>query len=484
MGVKRVMDPLLRQLRRFGGPIFILLLLIGAFPSGPKQLPPLYADMPAKHWISQLDLPLAARHPRTIEALSAMHQLCLYDLQRRLKSSDSRLRHLMIRAFSFFPSRWRILAPTDPDLPRQAAAEVVVACGPKAAALADSLVVGLRVARSPSAVDALQRALQAVGPSAVRPLSALALASETTTQARALHALSRILTDHDLPAPQRSDLVTIAISQIHSLQPDLALAAHALLAALPDEASHALPAVLSNLEHASPEVRVAAAQFAGRLARQPDLCVNPLVARLQKDPDATARAASAQALGRFGREAAIAVEALSACVADPSASVALAAIQSLGRIGSPAATAAEKLAARSKDSRSGIRAACAVALGRIGNVSPKVLEALSDQLLDEDDYVRLSAARALAAIGPNAVPALDALIRALGDHVESVRVSATDALGAIGPGAARARPHLQAARNNNQSVMSRPVLAALERIESSDTPGVLRSDRQEDKPAR
>ena len=63
-----------------------------------------------------------------------------------------------------------------------------------------------------------------------------------------------------------------------------------------------------------------------------------------------------------------------------------------------------------------------------------------------------------------AAPAVPGLIEALRDPLESVRIGAAEALGAIGPAAVEAIPHLQAARNNNQSVMSWPVQEALARI--------------------
>ncbi|MBL9136967.1 MAG: HEAT repeat domain-containing protein [Verrucomicrobiales bacterium] len=484
MGVKRVMDPLLRQLRRFGGPILIILLLIGAFPTGPKQLPPVYADMPANYWISQLDLPSGTRHPRTLEALSAIHKHCLYELESRLKSFDSRLRNLMIRVSSFFP-RGRVAFPKpDLDLRRQAAAEVVAACGSEAAVLADPLVTGLQVARSPNTVEAIENALLTLGPAAIRPLSALSLGADEPSRARALHALSRIIPRHSLSGESQRDLATVAASQAGSHFPELALAAYELLTALTTNASHVLPSVLPGLEHPSPLVRTATARFIGQLAREPGLCVPPLTGRVQRDADEATRTAAAQSLGRFGSHAAAAVDALVNCIQSHSTATALAAIQSLGRIGAPAATAVDALAASLRDPRSEVRAGSAVALGRIGLTSPAVIQGLSDRLSDDDDYVRLSAVRSLTAFGPGAEPAVDALIRALSDPVESIRVSATDALGAIGPTAARARPHLQAARNNNQSVMSQPVLAALHRIDSPEAPGVLRSDGEEDKPAR
>jgi HEAT repeat protein len=90
--------------------------------------------------------------------------------------------------------------------------------------------------------------------------------------------------------------------------------------------------------------------------------------------------------------------------------------------------------------------------------------ALARALQDEDGYVRQNAAGAIGAFGTLGAAAVPALIRALKDPLESVQVCAVESLGQIGAMAEVAVPHLQATRNNNQSVMSRPVRVAMERI--------------------
>jgi HEAT repeat protein len=482
MGVKRAMDPLLRHLRRLGGPILLFSLLIGAFGRVPKQLLPHYADMPARHWIAQLDLPREARDPRAFEALGTLHEHCLFDLQSRLKSSDPLVRRLKNRLAALFPSWLDTVPPA--DRARQAAAEFVSTCGPAVAVLADALAVGLRKAQTAATVEALEDAALSIGPPSVRPLAALALANDQRAQARALHALSRLVPARPWPPQLKSDLATLAASQTVVSNTALALAAHELLSALGDDAAHTLPAVLANLGHPSPKVRAVAARFAGRLARRSDLCVPPLIRCLAADPDEGSRAAAATALGRFGVEASSATIILAERTQELSTSVALAAIHSLGRIRPPATLAHGALAQALDDPRPEVRAGSATALGRLRSGSKEIIDKLATRLLDDEEYVRLSAARALTGMGPTAESAIDPLMGALSDSSEAVRVTAAEALGCIGPAAARARPFLLAACNNNPSVMTRPVLAALAQIEFSGAPGVLRTGVQEAKPGR
>lgn len=378
---------------------------------------------------------------------------------------------------------WRDAFPPA-DRARRAAAEVVIACGPKLAALSDAVAIGLRNAQNAAAVEALEQAALSIGQASLRPLAALTLDTDERVRTRAFHTLSRLVPDHPSPAQTRSDLATLAASQAVTTNAELALAVLELLSTLGDDAAGALPVVLTHLDHFNPVVREAAARFIGRLARSPELSIPPLIQHLEADPDHRTRAASAAALGRFGNQASPAVETLADGVLDESTPVALAAIQSLGRIGPAALGAAATLERSLNDPRPAVRAGSATALGRVQSKSKETVAGLSALVSDDDEYVRLSATKSLAALGPFAEPAIDSLIGALNDSAESVRITAAEALGCVGSAAARARPFLQAARNNNQSVMTRPVLAALEQIESSGAPGVLRTIAQDAKPGR
>jgi hypothetical protein len=148
---------------------------------------------------------------------------------------------------------------------------------------------------------------------------------------------------------------------------------------------------------------------------------------LAQEPDPSARARAAGALGSVGGVEAIAQLATSIAT-DPDTGVREAAAAALGRTWSEHAVGPLVQALR-EDQRFFVREAAAHALGETW--SDAAVDALARALsVDSRQSVRENAAEALGKIGNHG--AVDVLIAALGDMHSTVRESAAAALGAIG----------------------------------------------------
>jgi HEAT repeat protein len=161
--------------------------------------------------------------------------------------------------------------------------------------------------------------------------------------------------------------------------------------------------------------------------------VGALTAALSRSKNGNVLEKAAQALGKIGPTAAVAIEALGTLLRDPDQMerVRKAAAEALGQIGGPAT----ELLVRALNDRSvGLRQAAAEALGNAGDTA--ALRALSALVSgDKDSGVRRAAAAALGKMGAEAV---GPLIAALGDTDEVVRLVVVQALGGIGPDASAA----------------------------------------------
>lgn len=427
---------------------------------------------PLDYWITQLDREPALRDPRTAQALAAAPESALPALCQRLTLRDGPVRRSLFHLAETFPI---LRLPTSSaETRRRAAAEVLAGYGDAARPAAGALTAALRLAQEARTIITVQKALRSIGPEAIPSLLPVCLDPQTRVRITGLGTLAEVLRAQGVPHAWASDLALAVGSQLPEPDPQLVRAATENLFLLGPAAEPCLPAILQNVAgHPAIEVRRLSIAAIGEIARQPDRCV-PALTRALADADLKVRTAAAKALGRFGPEAASAAEALAAAATNSSHPyfLRLAATVSLGRVGPGAGETAAELLANLQAPQAIVRAATATALGRIASGPSVSVPALVAALGDEDAYVRQNASRAIAAFGPAASAhpqTLRALIVALTDPMESVRIGAVEALGSLGPAAQPAVPHLVAARNNNQSVMTRPVLEALARIHGDPT---------------
>ena len=364
--------------------------------------------------------------------------------------------------------RWsglEVFRVTSADEDRAWVARMVGSWRAEAIPLAETLVEALRQSGTPAAQHAVEEALLTLGDSGVEALAKGLRGADPGSAQKYLGVISRLVVGY------RDERIKAEVADAAA---PWAGAANAAVAELSlrillhcGEGGTGLAPALTALRHPAPEVRVAAADLVGARALDPVRCV-PLLRGALRDTDVLVRVSAAVALGRFGSSAAESIPDLMDAATDRHDALSLAAIRSLGRMGSAAGPAIPALLSTLQRRTALLRSASAAALGNSDAASPEVIRGLARALEDPETDVRRQAAQSLGKLGPRALEGIDALIRILADSSESVRVAAADALGSIGPGARRALPFLQAARNNNQSVMNRPVLAAVARIEGAE----------------
>ncbi len=354
----------------------------------------------------------------------------------------------------------------DPEAARVDAAEWAASALPRTASLAAAVVAALGAARSDLRAERIGSALLEFGPNAVAPLIFQTEDPNPSKRVRALFWLRELAMRHALPAPDRGAIEVAVRFQLGAPEADVRYGAVGVLAHLGETALPAVPALVATLDDADSRVRVRGAEILGTLRAQAHRCVVPLSRRLT-DPEAEVRVAAANALSGFGPAGSAATKALMLAASERNLRVAVAATRAVGRVAESSASTTAFLIQNLERPEPLVRAAAAASLGRLAADSgSEAAQALASALGDEDSFVRRHAAEALVRLGPNAAAAVDALIDLLRDPEEPLRVVAAEALGAIGPDAERAIPALLGARNNNQSVMSAPVIAALARIES------------------
>jgi HEAT repeat protein len=246
--------------------------------------------------------------------------------------------------------------------------------------------------------------------------------------------------------------------------------------------------------------RLTALQTIGNRGNPARSAVPEVLALLKTEKNRDVRAQAGKTLSQIGAPA---LEGLIGALADPSADVRFTAAQALARFGPDAADAVPALAARLADDAAGVRAAAAAALGEIGPRAQPALPALADVLQDATP-VRNAALRALAQIGSPSVPILRAGLRsrktatrsgcafALGvlgaeaepavpelvqlvqhDSEPKVRSTAVAALGAIGPAAREAVPALARCLKDPDRMIEYQATQALAAIGPEDVPALV-----------
>jgi len=244
----------------------------------------------------------------------------------------------------------------------------------------------------------------------------------------------------------------------------------ALIEGLPDRALHqeararlvqigaaAAPALGTALSHASPGVRLGAADILRDLgpAALPAL---PELSAALAHPHAPTRRGAARALAQLGPLGEPAAAALVAALADPDPLVrqeaALAAAQLTGRAEAvPVLFATLQQPARRDEAQQALM-----------HCGPAGVQALTAALTDPDEVIRGEAARTLGEIGPGAQTAVPALIELLRDTDRSVRREAAHALGRIGTDAETSVPALALVLRDPWAVNRGEAAIALQRF--------------------
>ena len=425
---------------------------------------PLFHGRPLFFWLRQVPLEASARHPETLDALVTLEAHSGPTLRRALTAAAGPLKNLQTQAHRFAPLLFP--PPRDLESSRGFAVEVARHRSDQGQYLLPELTEAFRVTSRAEVRESIVQVLCTLGENGMAALSTLALEPDFAGSEAAIRALDGFYLSAPETATNRAHIAAIASARLASSNVNVILAANHALVRTGDAAPMGIPGVFSNLSHGSPGVRAASAQTFARIGRDDPRCI-PALLTLLADSNPEVRAASASGLGYLGADAAEAVPLLEHVLLDEPLPVALAALQSLGRIGPKAASAVPGIAdlLHMESPSPVLKAAAATALGRIGRQPEKAIPGLVHAIHDPDTYVRCQAARALSAFGAQAEPAVTALSGALFDPVEAVRIHAAEALASIGPAAHSAVPALIAARNNNQSVMSPPVMAALARIQ-------------------
>lgn len=225
--------------------------------------------------------------------------------------------------------------------------------------------------------------------------------------------------------------------------------------ALAELGPRAVPALLSGLNHDSPDVRVAVVQLLGRLSSSDDRIVGRLTDGLQ-DQEYRVRFTCINVLGELGPDARDAVPALMQLSADAHPQTRTVVLEALGKIGDPQAVPLLKRCLSTEESECQI-----AAIRALGAIGPQAKEAVPDLVVlfqTEKDPIRRFSVETLGQIGPHAKAAVPALTAALTD-IEQIAVAAKT-LGQIGPNAASAVPALVDVRSRINEIMSYTIRVA------------------------
>jgi HEAT repeat protein len=234
--------------------------------------------------------------------------------------------------------------------------------------------------------------------------------------------------------------------------------------ALPDPLDLTVDGLRAYLGDASAAVRTHAARALGRLGKSAAPASDALIARLG-EPHESLRVAAAEALGRLGVAGPGTVAALSTLLGDASPEIRAAGARALGELRHAAAAAVPALVPLLQETDDVVRQAAAEAVAQIGALSDAAAEALTAGLESADNAVRAQTAEALGEIGEAAgEAAVEALSVALVDDNERVRASAAEALGRMGEAAAEAVPELADALSDPDSWVSALAAEALGEI--------------------
>jgi len=237
--------------------------------------------------------------------------------------------------------------------------------------------------------------------------------------------------------------------------------------ALGDVGTAAAPAlgVLSGLlEDRDALLRAGAAHALGEIGDAAEPVQLALVRRFD-DPEQRVRWSAADALGKLG-PAAVTLEPLRRIVAEAASPGRGLAAEALGRVGREARVALPELIGAASDARGDVRWRAVWAIGQLGPDAGPAVPLLRRALADPD--LRWRAADALGAVGAGAVEAVPDLVALLDDPSSSVRWRASAALGAIG--ARGATPALVRAVSDAAENVRLAAVVALTRI--ADPPSV------------
>jgi HEAT repeat protein len=294
---------------------------------------------------------------------------------------------------------------------RQQAVEALCQAGPAAAPAVPELIATL--AEGPlSLTDAVARALAAVGPPAVRPLTAALRDTNPAVRAGAAISLGRLR--------ERANTAPV-VAALHEALRDgdekvRSAAVEALVAVAP-ESPRTVAALVARLKERGPggaDARTLAAVYLDGLGPPARAAIPALLEALQ-DPDAGVRGHAAMALKTHGPDKASAVPALvRALREDSNRYVRGAAAEILGQLGRRARPAAPALVAALQDPEGHVRSSAAAALREVGADPAVAVPALAALLPHPQEWCRLAAMRALARFGRRAraaVPALTALLQ-------------------------------------------------------------------------
>lgn len=163
----------------------------------------------------------------------------------------------------------------------------------------------------------------------------------------------------------------------------------------------------------------------------------PGLAAALKDPDASTRAAAADALAKLGADAKDSATDLLALLNDADKPARQAGIFALGRIApdNPSFASAALIKRFGEEKEAELRREIVVSVKLIGDKSEATIAALMKILADADADVQAEAARSLGLLGASAKPAADALLKlATESKDKGTRIDALRAFGsALGP---------------------------------------------------
>ena len=185
-------------------------------------------------------------------------------------------------------------------------------------------------------------------------------------------------------------------------------------------------AALHDTAHAT--VRAHAALILGSLRSSAGEEAVPALIEALDDRDARVRAAATEALGKFGRAAAPALDALRSHLSDSSATVRLRTLESLINIEAPHEVVVPALQLSLSDHATDVRVAAAYLLGGLRSAAAPAVDALVSTLRDRDPRVRAAALFAIVEVGPRGRKALPAIRRLENDPDPRVRNEAKNAI--------------------------------------------------------
>jgi HEAT repeat protein len=200
------------------------------------------------------------------------------------------------------------------------------------------------------------------------------------------------------------------------------------------DAVEAIPYLLAMLRIRNNRFQIAAIRALGQIRTADSEVINVLVTKLGS-VDEEVRAASAEALGRFGS---IAIPALLEALGQPQMHVREGSALALGNMGRSASTAVNALASLLDDPEPFVQAAAAQALGKIRTHASQFLSKLISFLDSENEYLRGSGIIALGRLAAAAATAVPSLTEALSDDDWTIRGAAAASLSQFGGSAAGA----------------------------------------------